>query len=215
MSWVLRESEAKLGNRLVLLVLADHAKDDGTCAWPSTETIASEARLSVRQVKRCLDRLEEDGEITLTGFSKAGTQVWTIAGYPGKGDNKSPRRARKGVTSTTNGADRMSPEPSLEQPSEEPSAAAPRNGHPPRRTKAEINAVWEALSVVFGEPETRTAQTGRGKVVQSLCAAGATPDEIFARCKRWAMHFDHATMTDHALEKHWHTLPLKPRRIAR
>jgi len=52
-------------------------------------------------------------------------------------------------------------------------------------------------------------------VCSSLRAAGATPDEIFARAKRWALHFDHATLTDHALEKHWDTLPLKPRRIAR
>lgn len=211
MSWVLRESEAQLGDRLVLIVLADHAREDGTSAWPSLETIAHQSRLSERQARRCLRNLEEAGEIVETGRSRKGTHIYSFPRYISRGDNMTP----PGGTSVTSGGDRMTPDPSLKQPSVKPSAAAPRNGHPPRRTKAEINAVWEALSEVFGEPETRTAQTGRGKVVQSLCAAGATPEQIFARCKRWAMHFDHATMTDHALEKHWHTLPLKPRRIAR
>lgn len=202
MSWVLRESEATLGDRLVLLVLADHAKGDGTKAWPSLETISREARLSERQARRCLRNLEESGEIVETGTSRKGTHIYSFPKY--KGDNMTP----PGGTNHAGGGDRMTPEPSLKQPSvvlmEEPG----KNGRTP-------NPVWDALSELFGEPSTRTAQTGRGKVCASLTAAGATPDEIFARAKRWAMHFDHATLTDHALEKHWHTLPLKPRRIPR
>ena len=215
-SWALRHSKSKLGDRLVMLTLAEAAHDDGTKAFPKVATIAERANLSERQVQRCLRNLVELGEIEQSGRTRSGTNIYSITGYirQRRGDNMSPPD-EEGVTSTSPpGVTPTSPELSVE-PSVKPLAAAPRNGHPPRRSKAEINAVWEALSTIFGEPETRSAQTARGRVVQSLSAAGATPDEIFARCKRWAMHFDHATMTDNALERHWHTLSLKPRRIAR
>jgi hypothetical protein len=77
-SWVLKHSEAKLGDRLVLLVLADHAKEDGSCAWPSVDTIASEARLSRRATQDCLRRLEAAGAITETGRSESGTHISTV-----------------------------------------------------------------------------------------------------------------------------------------
>jgi len=81
LSWALRHSEARQSDRLVLLVLADHAKDDGTAAWPSVETIARQARISERQAQRALRSLEGDGEIRATGKSKSGTTVWEISGY--------------------------------------------------------------------------------------------------------------------------------------
>ena len=208
LSWVLRESEAKLGDRLVLLVLADHAKEDGTSAWPSVDTISVQSRLTRRQVQRCLRNLEEAGRIKQTGKSRAGTSIYTVLGYPHRGDNMTP----PGGTSTTSGGDRITPDPSLEQPSVEPIAAAPRNGHPPRRTKAELNEVWDTLSEIWGEPSTRSEVTQRGKLVQSLGAAGATRDEIFKRAKTWPQHFDSATLTAEALEKHWTALGRKPLR---
>ena len=50
-SWVLSHSEERLGNRLVLIVLADHAAKDGSDAFPSVNTIAQEARMSKRAVR--------------------------------------------------------------------------------------------------------------------------------------------------------------------
>jgi hypothetical protein len=73
LSWVLRHSEEKLGRRLVLLVLADHAKEDGSMAWPSVETIAAHARLSRRAVQDALRELEKSGAIRKRGVSQAGT----------------------------------------------------------------------------------------------------------------------------------------------
>jgi len=81
LSWALRHSEARQSDRLVLLVLADHAKDDGTAAWPSVETIATQARISERQAQRALRSLEGAGEIRPTGRSRSGTTVWEISGY--------------------------------------------------------------------------------------------------------------------------------------
>ena len=47
----------------ILLVLADHARDDGTAAWPSRERIADAAQVSVATVKRRIRALSERGVI--------------------------------------------------------------------------------------------------------------------------------------------------------
>ncbi len=127
-AWVLKHSEEKLGRRLVLHVLADHANEDGSGAWPSVDTIAHEARLSRRQTQRCLHELEAAGSIIQTGTSKQGTAEWTVVmggvklspPENGRGDIHDSRgdiHDAEGVTSTTSGVDRMSPEPPLVQPS--------------------------------------------------------------------------------------------------
>lgn len=212
LSWVLRESTAELGDRLVLLVLADHAREDGTSAWPSLETIAHQSRLSERQARRCLRNLEASGEIVETGRSRKGTHIYSFPKY--RGDNMTPQ----GGTSATSGGDNMTPDPLVVHPSGTSMATPPppepkvkARDHERRRR----NDLWDALSELFGEPTTRTAQTGRGKVCASLAAAGATPQDIYERAKRWALHYDHATLTEHALEKHWDTLPRKPLRRSR
>jgi DNA-binding transcriptional regulator YhcF (GntR family) len=43
--------------KMVLLVIADHASDDGTNAYPSQRTIATKASISVRTVQRCVNNL--------------------------------------------------------------------------------------------------------------------------------------------------------------
>lgn len=77
-SWVLRHSEAKLGARLVLLVIADHASDDGTRSWCSVDTIGREARLSRRATQDALRRLEADGAIVETGKGPNGTHEYRV-----------------------------------------------------------------------------------------------------------------------------------------
>ena len=60
------QSQAEL---LVLLALADHARDDGLC-WPSMRTIAAKARIEERSAQRILRRLIEKGLVELV--SKGG-----------------------------------------------------------------------------------------------------------------------------------------------
>jgi hypothetical protein len=96
---VLRHSEAKLGARLVLLVLADHASDDGTGAWPSVGTIAQEARMSESQTRECLRRLERNGAIKANGTSPYRTVIYDVIMAP---------------TEIRGGAD-TGPKPSLER----------------------------------------------------------------------------------------------------
>jgi hypothetical protein len=200
MSWVLRHSEARLGERLVLLVLADHAKDDGSSAWPSVATIAHEAHLSEKQVQRCLASLKLAKRIRNTGKSRSGTNVYSVSMV----ERRSKGDILSGATNPTKPRDRMSPEPSLVQPSEDLVAATPR---PKPR-----NVIWDALTYVFGEPTSPTAISKRGKVCRDLKAANATPDQVVARASAWPAHFDDATLTPEALEKHWDTLGRRPLR---
>ena len=47
--------------KMVLLVIADHASDEGDNAWPSQRTIANRASLTVRTVQRCVNKLVAEG----------------------------------------------------------------------------------------------------------------------------------------------------------
>lgn len=64
LSWALRESPVEhKGDLLVLIVLADHAHDDGDGAYPSVATIARLGRMSPRGVHKSLRSLEAAGLI--------------------------------------------------------------------------------------------------------------------------------------------------------
>jgi hypothetical protein len=47
--------------KMVLLIIADHASDDGTEAWPSQRLIAEKASLTIRTVQRCINNLQAQG----------------------------------------------------------------------------------------------------------------------------------------------------------
>jgi hypothetical protein len=69
-SWVLNHSEARLGGRLVMLSIAEHADENGENSWPSMSTIARETLLSVRQVERLIPRLEGTPELEVDHRAK-------------------------------------------------------------------------------------------------------------------------------------------------
>lgn len=132
MSWVLKHSDEKLGRRLVLLVLADHAKEDGTFAWPSVETIGAQARLSRRAVQSALRGLEEDGAIIRRGESKSKTTIYDVVmraqnPHPGgaqlttpEGANSAPEPSGPGTTANTP----QPPKRGILSPAEEPEGFA-------------------------------------------------------------------------------------------
>ena len=188
MSWVLRHSEAQLGDRLVLMVLADHARADGTGAYPKVETMAREARLSERQARRCLRNLETTGAIVATGKTRTGTIIYSVIMDEG-GDNMSA----PGGTSTTARGVRITPEPSLEpKPSVKPSGARPRD------------PIWEGLVTVLGtEPGTKAERGRWNGVVKELREAGATEDDIAARAREYRRRWPDVALTPNALCANW------------
>jgi Helix-turn-helix domain len=98
---------------LLLLALADHARDDGVC-WPSIRTIAAKARVEERSAQRIIRRLIEKGlvEIVTKGGCIDGHNVPNR--YKVKGGDPAlphgPTEGHQGATSGQGvGGDRQSP----------------------------------------------------------------------------------------------------------
>jgi hypothetical protein len=113
MSWVLRHSPTKLGQRLVLLVIADHASETGTQSWCSVDTIAEEARLTRRAVQYALRRLEADGAIIETGKGPAGTHEYAVLMGA---QNLHGAQTQGGRKTLPQGGASVAPKPSIDQP---------------------------------------------------------------------------------------------------
>jgi helix-turn-helix protein len=78
-AWVWEHSHvANRGDLLVLLALADHARDDGSSAYPSVDTLARKARLSRRGTFDALRRLKAAGAISPEGTGPHGTVPYRI-----------------------------------------------------------------------------------------------------------------------------------------
>ena len=69
MTAVWEHSKAKSGDLIVALAIANFSNDEGL-AFPSIPTLARKSRLSTRQTKRSLARLQGSGELTI--FKKQG-----------------------------------------------------------------------------------------------------------------------------------------------
>lgn len=179
--------------RLVALTLSLHMNERGGSAFPKQATLARESGLSVDTVRDHLQKLRETGWLVALTYATPGRPVEYAAAIP-----------QGGVQTPTLGGVENPTQDVITGRREEPngsSLARPRN------------ELWDALTEIFGEPATKSAQTLRGKVYNSLAAAGAKPDEVLARARSWPKHFDNATLTEAALEKHWHTLARPPMRL--
>lgn len=114
-TWVLDHSEERLGNRLVLLALAEHAHDDGSKAYPAISTLMKRTRLSERQVRNCLRALEGNGSITCTGELKNGTRVYAVG---------MSKTAPANVAAPAKTDARIAPKPSSTRPKDSPTTKA-------------------------------------------------------------------------------------------
>lgn len=124
-SWVLENSESRLGPRHVLISIANHADRLGKNAWPSVATIARESRLSEREVQYALRDLVKLGELKVErSAGPKGTNLYSLTLMQEFAPRKVCTPAKsdiEGVQNTTFGGVDFAPEPSLKQPSLEPS----------------------------------------------------------------------------------------------
>lgn len=180
LSWVLKHSEAQRGSRLVLLVLASYAGEDGFYAWPSVATLAHETQMTRRSVQAGLRSLEQMGFIERQGESKSGTTIWRIVMELPRGVVTSSggvvSDSQGAKFATSNGAE-TTPEPSIE-PSGEPSerTRAARAGSSRRILKPEEEpsgfAQWLGQHVAICE---------RWGVARSVPRAGTSARSDLAR----------------------------------
>ncbi len=129
------ELDLPLADKMVLLVIADHASDDGTNSYPAVGTIARKSSMSSRNVQRCLSRLEGQGLISIARQQGGPSyydpsrrpNAYTINGMTlshlisNGDDTQSPR----GMTTETVPPDGMSPKPSIEPYIEPPISNVP------------------------------------------------------------------------------------------
>jgi hypothetical protein len=124
-------SQHRSGDLIVLLVIADHADNEGK-AYPGTRRIARKARLSQRHTRRCLNKLAASGELEiLPNQAPSGGTLYKICLDKLDPDNLSAGTSTSGkrtpVSLRTDAHDRRSgsayieEEPSIES-SEEPSS---------------------------------------------------------------------------------------------
>lgn len=178
-SWVLRHSDESVpGRRLVLLVLADKADDDGTNAYPSVATIARETRMSERGVQYALRALEADGRIKKLGTHPTyGTTEYRV--LMGGGATIAPVQRQQGcnlrqggVQSATEPGAQIAPEPSLKQPSIEPSTSA--------RAREAVAEVYEAWLTATNRDPAKTKLTPDRKTCIQRALKEYEPAECLA-----------------------------------
>ncbi len=218
MAAVLEGSRAKGSELLVLLLVANHAggADQGT--WVSAATLAREARMSERQIRRILGHLEELGEISrehrrgqptilrVTVSTSLSTPDTAMSATPDKMSDAEPRNTPDIAMSGTPDI-AMSPEPS--EPSEKNLL---REDAPKTR---ERDPAFDALAEACGaDPRHLTRRYAQTVGVALADIRHATPSvspaEIRRRARRWREVFPNASLTPMALAKHWPALEGPP-----
>src|SRR5688572_9746171 len=223
---VLQEARAKLGDRLVLLVIADTASRDGV-AWLDQRTIAARARLSLSQTERCVKALERAGELEIRKAQRGRRRISVYrvtVGAPARLDvdyDRLPFQLNEPFTTTPQiagssaGDDPANPQPTTPQIrgslKREPSSEPPEAPDAERRPR---NVIWDELAALYGEPTTKTEKALRGKVVAEIAdaldvgltafSAAARADEVRRRHEALEQAWGgRATVTPTALVKHW------------
>lgn len=131
MNWVWKHSKHKGSERLLLLALADNARDEDFIAWPGLAKLREKTLLSERNVRYLLRKLEEAGSIvTVIGGSEHGTNLYRIIGGQtlppanfagGQPSVESGATQRRGVgQSSVKKRPRIAPKPSVKPPEEPP-----------------------------------------------------------------------------------------------
>lgn len=177
MSWVFDHSTVRhRGDLLVLLVLADHAHEDGTSAFPSVDTIAAKARLTRRGAQLALRRLE--AECAIAREEHRGPKGTTSYRVLMTGEVTSQRSHFTGEVSDTGGrteshegAKGSSPEPSIE-PSEEPSSSSSELDD-----AAFFHQVFDHWTTTCGHLNAKPTRDRRAKVIARQ-REGYTLDDI-------------------------------------
>ena len=139
--------------KMVLLVIADHASDDGTEAWPSQATIAKKCSISVRTVQRSVNTLVRHGYLRLE--KRAGGSVdcredrrpnrYTIILSRLRGDKMPPRKSVGNEVTLTPATGRQS---------------RPMN-HPlqPPKELSQFNEFWDIYPVKKAKGKAQDAYT--------------------------------------------------------
>jgi hypothetical protein len=199
-SWVLENSESTLADRLVELVIAEYAHDDGSNAFPKVKTIANKARISERQVQLSLRALEAAGAIREEGKHRSGVRIYTLV-MEGRGEHTSP----PGVNIFHPGGEHTAPDPVLD-PLNSPVGAESAEQTPSKpRPRDEL---WDAFESVFGPVYTASERVRRNRACKELRTIGASGDGVRTRYATAKRIWNGLPFTEAALVANWGNLGL-------
>ena len=152
MTAVWSRSRQKGSELLTLLAIADYAKDDLTGAWPSVDTLAKKTRLSERNTRYTLRKLEAAGELRVRkGAGPLGVNVYDILldGAPQVvgGAKIAPAKFAGGAIQRRKEGQPIAPDPSvdplLDPPLTPPSPPAPEGPRLHRElSPADLVQIW-------------------------------------------------------------------------
>lgn len=172
MTAVFDHSESTGSDRLVLLVIADRANDDGTGCYRGKDSIARMARVSRSTVTRSIANLVRLGELQVE-HRDGRTSVYRITLNPAQIEHGAETDGAQDeptthVTGEPTPGSTVSRDPSSE-PSEEPSAARAELPVDQRL----VNAWWESFEPRPGQPYPAVL-----KIVRAALKLGWTPTQI-------------------------------------
>lgn len=194
--------------KMVLLIIADHASDDGTEAWPSQATIASKASISIRTVQRAVNSLVEAKYLWMEKGAGGSANCredrrphkYTINIKRLRGDTESTRQERGDIESD-NGATLATPTGRLSRPMNHPNK--------PSNETSEFDLFWKQYPIKVGKAAAKKAWDKAIKV--------EAPDVIIQGAVRYAADPNrHPSFTAHASTwlnaQRWSDEPL-PQRV--
>lgn len=220
---VIEHSKTKGSARVLMIVLADMANDDGEC-WPGKANLAKKVNCIPRHIVRLVQDCERLGELRVIQSQNDGeSNRYLITGLASEKRIKKARAVRPlserkfpvggvtGDTSDSNDTPPMSPVTLPPMSPVTPESTYKPKGNPdiapasqiapkPRPRNLYFDAIVEAFKFDV-QHLTRTEASGIGKVANELKTAGYAPEDIagiHAYCK--AQKFD--SFTPAALTKH-------------
>jgi DNA-binding transcriptional ArsR family regulator len=198
-AWAFAQKGLPPTRKFVLVALADRCNKDTLRCDPSIKRLCDDTGLAQRSVFRALEDLEAEGLIARVNRKRDNGSL-TSSEYRFPHVTLSAPSCQPDSTPPDTVAP---PEPEVEPEVEQDLAAAPRVS----RKHPMWDPIWDVLTDGFGPVTTKDGESRRAKAVKALVEAGATPEDVIARGKRWRRHFPGATLTQEALVKWWDTLP--------
>lgn len=190
-SWVLENSPTKNGSRLVLLSIANHANDHGE-AWPSMATMAREANLDEKTVKRLISGLVKEGHLgrKVNGAPDARIpgdrrpNLYRLVGFDG-GHRSSPPLQNGGHESSRPGSQDEAPAGGTDSTPKPSGSTVKEPENPPAKAEDPILVAsreivkdwWDATT-----PKPAQKFVAVVKIVERMLRAGWPPQAV-----RWAL----------------------------
>lgn len=191
MSEVWDHATVSQGTLLVLLALADSADERSRECWPAISSIAAKARLSERQVQRCIVELQSCEIIVITpNAGRSGSNLFRIQEVTKwRGDKMSGGDAHVtgGVTPMSpGGVTPMSPKPSL-RTINEPSIARDDDLFAAEPTAApKIDKAEEAFKRFWAAYPKKSGKPAAHRNFLRAVKGGADPEAIIRAAKVYA-----------------------------